>query len=259
MMDDTPQDAPDQAPAGEQEVTLHFLRLTKNYMGRAARAKRLRENDVLVAINGELFTGDSNDLGAIFSMDQDEDSDDHRRWLLTFWRNGAFFHQVYGGALVAHFEYETGDKAHEIRDAFGKLTYAPLDTYENHEIFRAQDDRAALHSLKPDELATIVPLLWMLNHGLFYPMLAISIIYALTFLTSLLLFIPTYVLVSIYTKKAQLDLLRSFQLFKDRQYWATIAAPNEIDAQMQAIGIDSEIRFNSTPPPKKKKTAKRAG
>jgi hypothetical protein len=75
----------------------------------------------------------------------------------------------------------------------------------------------------------------------------------------LLLFIPTYVLVSIYTKKAQLDLLRSFQLFKDRQYWATIAAPHEIDAQMQAIGIDSEIRFNSTPPPKKKKPAKRAG
>ena len=112
-----------------------------------------------------------------------------------------------------------------------------------------------MHSTKPESLATFVPALWMLNRRLYYPMLAVTVVYAISLLAHWAMFLLAYLLISIYTRRAQLTLLRSYQLFEERLFWFVLAERSEEAAQATCRLIDPDIRFvfDTAPPPKKKK------
>jgi hypothetical protein len=237
----------------------HFLRLNKRGMGRLARSLRLREGDVLVAVNGEQFQGDAKALKAFF--DADENSDESHRFLLTFWRKGVFFHLLVEAELKADFEFCDAETALEILRRFPELSFAPLETYEVYEVFRDIRRVCAMHSTKPDPLATYLPALWMLNRRLYYPMLAVTVVYAISLLAHWAMFLLAYLLISLYARRAQLTLLRSYQLFEERLFWFVLAERSEEAAQATCRLIDPEIRFifDTAPPPKKKKRNSAAG
>ena len=89
-------DDPTSKDGSASETAPQFLKLQKSGMGRQARAFRLKQGDVLVAIDGNAFTGDAamlrNVFGGTGSADGEEDvehdDDDTKvvRYLLTFFR-----------------------------------------------------------------------------------------------------------------------------------------------------------------------------
>ena len=55
-----------QVSEAEAPPIRQFLKVQKQGIGRAAVAQRIKENDILVAIDGELFLGDKETLKAVF-------------------------------------------------------------------------------------------------------------------------------------------------------------------------------------------------
>lgn len=218
-----------------------LLKLQKAGMGRLAVANRLREGDILVAIDGELFLGDTEALTSAFE-DYDPTEPDIP-WLLTFWRDDVFFNICFAKPLKAKYDLATPEEALNVMEGFQKLTFGPIDRYQNYEVFKDLQRNAALHPTTEDPLATYIPLFWMLNNRIYYPMVAIFIVYAATFVAHPLLFVVGYVLTCVYVKRAQLNLLRSYHLFEDKFYWFVMAGKTESEVKTICRQIDPKIRF----------------
>jgi hypothetical protein len=238
-----------------------FLKLETRGLGMAARAKKLKPGDVLVAIDGEAFTGDAEMLamrmgrqasGHEDNPEVDATEDGVTAHLLTFWRDGVFLHVIFETRLKASFEATGPEETLEILGKFRSVTYAPLETYQNFEVFRDVRKNAAMHSTDMEEIATIAPVLWMLNHRLYYPMVAVGIVYGITFVAHWSIFVISYILVSIYTKRAQIDLLRSYKLFEDKFFWMVLAEPGEAEARDTCRRFIPDLRFQFDAPPKAK-------
>ena len=237
----------------QADLVPQFLKLQKYGLGREARSFRLKQGDVLVAIDGNLFTGDTAMLRAVFdSAGQEsendetegaEDDEPSKRFLLTFWREGRFFHLVFSSPLVGRFDFTSAEESLTVIEGFKSLRLGPLENYVNFEVFKDIYRNAGIHSLTEDPLAALVPFLWMLNHRLYYPMIGIALVYAITFLTHWALFVAVYLLVCIYTKRAQFNLLRSYQLFEEKYFWMVLAETSEIEARESARKFDPDLRF----------------
>ena len=256
MDDAQPQDEELQARTMPQ-----FLKLQKNGLGRQARSFRLKQGDVLVAVDGDMFSGDATQLLAVFSdedhvdesSEEDEDNEGASHFLLTFWREGTFFNLMLDQPLVARYDFSSADESLKIVDEFQSLHFEPKEAYLNFEVFKDIYRNASLHQLKEDPLASIAPLLWMLNHRLFYPMIGVILIFSITLLAHWLLFIAVYILVCVYTKQAQFNLIRSYQLFEEKYFWMVLAATSEMDARVIARQFDADLRFSGEKVRRRKK------
>ncbi|MEZ7812679.1 MAG: hypothetical protein QMB16_03180 [Paracoccaceae bacterium] len=234
-------------------------------MGPQAKGFRLQQGDVLVAINGNIFQGDSTFLSkyfleAIDAAEEDELPDP--TWLLTFYRDGVFINLLFSMPLTAKFDFCEVETAVKITEGFKKLSFAPLKAYENYEVFRDMDHVCTLYSTTLDPIATYVPAIWMLQNKLFYPLAAILIIYGMTFLASPFMFGLAYILVSLYTKNAQLNLQRSYQLFSEKFFWVVVGAESDLIAKETCYQLDNDARFAFGQNPytkKKKKKGSNAG
>jgi len=227
-----------------------FLKLQKAGLGRQAKAFRLRQGDVLVAVDGNMFFGDAAQLRALLTandgVDPSSEEDDDEivsHFLLTFWREGAFFSLVFDHPLVARYDFSSEDESLRVAEEYQALHFAPKETYLNYEVFKDIYRNAGMHQIKADPLATLAPLLWMLNHRLFYPMIGVVLIYSITLLTHWIVFVAVYVLVCVYTRQAQFNLLRSYQLFEEKYFWMVFAATSEVEARGIARTFDPELRF----------------
>jgi hypothetical protein len=243
--DDAAHTAPEKAPG--------FLRVMRRGISLAARTMRLREGDILVGVNGQPFTDGMSGLSLLFEELDDLDEKDPQPLLLTFWRDGIFFHQLH--SILPRFAGEVcePDLAMQIAKKFETLEFAPLVRYENYEVFRDISRVCGMHSATTDPLALLAPPLWMLNNRLTFPLLAILIVYGITFLTHWAMFLVSYVLISIYTQKAQLNLLRSYQVYDERFFWNVVAETDENRARDTCRAFDPEITFLMDPKPKKKR------
>ena len=168
---------------------------------------------------------------------------------------------MFSNPVTADFDFVSPEEAIEVSAGFKELTFEPIETYQNFEVFRDLRKNAAMHPTAPDPLATYAPLLWMLGNRLYYPMLAITIVYGVTAVTHILLFILAYILVGLYAKRAQLNLLRSYHLFEDKFYWMVIGASSETEARMTCRAMDPGVLFpfqKAEPPTKLNRIQRKA-
>lgn len=257
-----------QGDADEIETYLRsYLKIEGRGIGMAARSKKLKPGDVLVAVDGEVFTGDAEILakrlgrqatGNEDNPEVDAAEDGVSAHLLTFWRDGNFFHVIFETRLKADFVPTGPEETLAITQGWSALAMEPLESYQNFEVFRDVRKNAALHSTDNEDLAMFIPALWMLNHRLYYPLVAVGIIYTITFVVHWSLFIISYYLVSVYTKRAQIELLRSYKQFEDKFFWMVLAEPSEVEARATCKRFIHDLRFqfDTKPKPKKRSRAK---
>lgn len=228
-----------------------FLQVARG-LSMAARNRKIKEGDVLVAFDGEMFTGDAEILharqggGKAAADDEDEaEREPMTPHLLTFWRDGQLFHVIFDTPIKGSFEICAPETAQQITIAFARLKFAPLESYRNFEFFRDVRKNASFHASEPETLPKYAPFLWMMNHRLYYPMVAVGVVHVMTFLMHWSLFLLTYFLLSVYTNRAQLNLLRSYKLFEDKFFWMVLAEPSEIAARETCKAMAPEMKFAS--------------
>ena len=205
--------------------------------------KRLKESDILVAVDGELYLDGPAKLNDKFVME----AGDEAKWLLTFWRDGQLFDILLRAPIQSQFGLATEQESEWALEQFSTHVYGEFAEYQNYEIYRDGRGVCDVLSLEKDPVAFILPSLWCLKYRLFPPLAAIVAAYLVTFFINIFLFLLTYIILSRFVYASQDNILRSFTLYADKSHYMTIASTNENDVSAIVKKIDpkNKIRFEA--------------
>ena len=229
-----------------------FLKLKEHGQSSRTRALRLKENDVVVAIDGVSYHDTIDNMVDLLSSGEEGDM-----WLLTIWRNGKFFELFTRGPLGGIFEFTRPDESQMIMELFQKREMGQKDEYRIFEALRDVKRVVDVYDTTHSQIAVILPPVWLLQQKMWEPLLAILCVYLITFSVNIFLFILAVVLVGLYFKRGQVTLRRSYGMFQDRQIWAVIAARSDSEAQEMCRNLDEKVNFiNALVKPYKKEVPK---
>jgi len=205
--------------------------------------KRLKESDILVAVDGELYLDGPAKLNDKFTME----AGDEAKWLLTFWRDGQLFDILLRAPIQSQFGLATEQESEWALEQFSTHVYGEFAEYQNYEIYRDVHGVCDVLSLEKDPVAFILPSLWCLKYRLFPPLAAIVAAYLVTFFINIFLFLLTYIILSRFVYISQDNILRSFTLYAGKSHYMTIASTNENDVSAIVKKIDpkNKIRFEA--------------
>ena len=205
--------------------------------------KRLKESDILVAVDGELYLDGPAKLNDKFVME----AGDEAKWLLTFWRDGQLFDILLRAPIQSQFGLATEQESEWALEQFSTHVYGEFAEYQNYEIYRDALGVCDVLSLEKDPVAFILPSLWCLKYRLFPPLAAIVAAYLVTFFINIFLFLLTYIILSRFVYISQDNILRSFTLYAGKSHYMTIASTNENDVSAIVKKIDpkNKIRFEA--------------
>ena len=225
-----------------------FLKLKEHGQSSRTKALRLKENDVIVAIDGIGYHETIDTMVDMLSSGEDNDL-----WLLTIWRDGKFFEVFTRGPLGGIFEMTRPDESQMISDLFEKREVGEKGQYKIYEALRDVKRVVDVYDTSHNQIAVILPPIWLFSQKMWEPLLAIICVYLITFSVNIYLFVLAVILVGLYFRKGQVTLRRSYGMFQDRQVWAIIAARTDLEAQQMCRNIDEKVNFiNSLVKPFKK-------
>ena len=205
--------------------------------------KRLRESDILVAVDGEIYTEGPQKLRDRFNME----AGDKPKWLLTFWRDGQLFDILLNSPIQSEFGLATEQETKWALEQFSTHVFGEFDSYQNFEVYRDRYSVCDILSLEKDPLALILPAIWCLKYRLYPPLAALSAAYLVTFFINIYLFAIAYIVLSRFVYVSQDNVLRSFTLFGGKSHYMTIASTNENDVSALVKKIDpkNKIRYEA--------------
>src|SRR5210317_1230436 len=217
-----------------------LLKIASNGLSVQDFVKRLQENDILVAVDGQIYRDSPKNLHKLF-----ESSGNGEGWLMTFWRDGQVFDLMLFSPPDSQFGFATVEETKWVLDDFSRHKYYNFSDYQNFEIYRGRDGVCDILTMRKDMMSLLFPLLWCLNYRLILPAAVLLICYSLTFSINLWLFLITYIVLSRFVYLSQNNILRSFTRFQDKEHYMTIAATNERDVAKIVYQIHpaNKIRF----------------
>ncbi len=221
-----------------------------------AKALRLKVGDVIVGIEGKAFNGNIEELLDIF-----DEIDEQKGSLLTICREDVVFNLVIFGPLGCVFELTKEDVTKKIHDILPNIEFGDISEYVTFELLRNIKSECDVFDTRVSQLGIFLPPIWLIQNRLWQPLIATLAIYAVTLSVHWVLFIIATALLALYFRKAQLVLLRSFSLNKEKEIWMIIAAKTMTDAQKIARLFSNRMTFNpdliGPPPPPKDDTTKK--
>ena len=226
--------------ASEANQLQTFLKLKEHGQSSRTRALRLKENDILVAIDGVSYHDTVDNMVDLLSSGEEGDM-----WLLTIYRNGKFFEIFTRGPLGGIFEFTRPDESQMIMELFQKREMGQKDEYRIYEALRDVKRVVDIYDTTHSQVAVILPPVWLLQQKMWEPLLAILCVYLITFSVNIFLFILAAILVSLYFRRGQVTLRRSYGMFQDRQVWAILAARSDLEAQEMCRDLDERVNFVS--------------
>ena len=145
--------------------------------------KRLKESDILVAVDGELFLEGPAQLQNKFQME----SGDEPKWLLTFYRDGQLFDILLQVPIQSQFGLATEQETKWALEQFKTHVYGEFSEYQNFEVYRNGSFICDILSVEKDPVAFILPSLWCLKYRLYPPLAALVAAYLVTFFINIYL------------------------------------------------------------------------
>ena len=227
-----------QEDTSKENVLQPFLKLKEHGQSSRTKALRLKEKDVLVAIDGNSYHDSVDNMVDLLSSGEEGDL-----WLLTIWRNGKFFEVFTRGPLGGIFEFTRPDESQMIFELFQKREMGEKEEYRIFEALRDVKKVVDVYDTTHSQVAVVLPPVWLLQQKMWEPLLAILCVYLITFSVNIFLFILAVILVALYLRKGQVTLRRSYGMFQDRQVWAILAARSDKEAQEMCRGLDEKVNF----------------
>ena len=241
-----------QEGTSEENILQTFLKLKEHGQSSRTRALRLKENDIIVAIDGNSYHDSIDNMVDLLSSGEEGDL-----WLLTIWRNGKFFEVFTRGPLGGIFEFTRPDESQMILELFQKREMGEKEEYRIFEALRDVKRVVDVYDTTHSQTGVILPPVWLLQQKMWEPLLAILCVYLITFSVNIFLFILAVILVALYFRKGQVTLRRSYGMFQDRQVWAILAARSDKEAQEMCRDLDEKVNFiNALVKPYKKDLTK---
>ena len=218
-----------------------LLKIATNGLSIPDYVKKLKEADILVAVDGEVYRDGPANLKERFSRQNGQQS----KWLLSIWREGHIFDILITMPIESRFGLATEEETEWAMEQYNKHVYGDFDSYENYEIYKDVNGICDVLSMEKDVLAGLLPALWLLKYRLYPPLGAVLISYGVSYSINFLLFVITYIVLSRFIYVSQNNIMRSFTLFANKKHYMTIAGTNERDVSVIVKNIDpnNKIRF----------------
>ena len=203
-----------------------------------ARTLRLQTDDAIVAVEGKPFKGDIDLL-----LDMIFECDPQPGIFLTIFRGGGLFHVIARGPLGCALEYAKPEVADAASKKLAETTIAPLEEYRIFEVLRDINHKCEIIDTEPSLMAMLASPIWLIQNRLWEVLLAVVLIYGVTLTVSWMLFVIVIVLLGLYFRQAQLTLLRSFNLMRQRQMWMIVAAQSIQEVQETCRQFDPKSSY----------------
>ena len=156
----------------EENVLQTFLKLKEHGQSSRTKALRLKENDVIVAIDCNSYHDSVDKMVDLLSSGEEGDL-----WLLTIWRNGKFFEVFTRGPLGGIFEFTRPDESQMIFELFQKREMGEKEEYRIFEALRDVKRVVDVYDTTHSQVAVILPPVWLLQQKMWEPLLAIPVSY----------------------------------------------------------------------------------
>ena len=226
--------------ANQSAATQHFIKIKSLQRVSHGRDLRLRDDDVIIAIDGSLNTNDVAAFRALVAKAELLEE----KLLLTICRGEIIYDVFAEGSLGADYDYADADASRVAAALFAKHHMGPKDHYQNYEALRDIHRHVVLYDTGYSAIATIVPPVWLLQHRAWEPMAAVFAAYATSLVVHWGMFAATAILIAIYFHRIQFRLIRNYSLFTEHYFWHVCAARTSAEAQLVCRQIDPKCRFD---------------
>ncbi|MDC3401481.1 hypothetical protein OA101_00295 [Alphaproteobacteria bacterium] len=258
---DSPSEDSNLDAEGVEESPKTLLRIAD--LGGRSRAigLMLKVNDVVVAVDGEPFHGNGDNLKKRLSQPEpdsefiDEEEPEIIEFLLTIYRKGNFFEVVSVGPLGGKLEFEFPDRVDTILEGLSGHTIYPRQDYQTYEVYKDIERKCVLIEQRDSAVPSVLPFVWLIENRMWEALLAIVSVYMLTFGIHPFVFLICYVLTCVYFKRGQLVFKRSYAQFQEKQPWIFLAARSSLEAQLKCRQMDEQcdFDFSQIAPPRRRR------
>ena len=221
----------------QDKIIRKFLKIKNVRVFSNAYNLRIKEDDIIVGLNGEYFNSSYEDLKK--NLDEDEE-----KKILTIFREGTCFNITTKSSLGI--TCEEIDENH-IKD-FSNINIENIlekdKSYKQFEVYKNFRKNGFIIDLELSILASIAPPLWMLHHRLWMNLFFTIVFLVIMFLVSPWLFFISWVLKSWYYGLNQINVLRNYYNFKDYRLFLVLTCLNEEEAQIISRKLDPKIDFD---------------
>ena len=228
-------EAENQGAALPQFITIKSLSRISH-----GRDLRLRDGDIIIAVDGALNT---NDIAAFWALGDKANLEDEKL-LLTICRGEVIYDVFAEGRLGAELDYANAEASSAAATLFAEHHVGPKDHYQSYEALRDIHRHVVLYDTSYSAIATIAPPIWLLQHRAWEPMAAVIAAYATSLVVHWGVFAATAILIAIYFHRIQFRLIRNYSLFTEHYFWHVCAARTAAEAQMVCRQIDPKCQFD---------------
>jgi hypothetical protein len=160
--------------ANQSAATPQFVKIKSLQRVSHGRDLRLRDDDIIIAIDGTLNT---NDIAAFRALGAKAELLEEKL-LLTICRGEVVYDVFAEGRLGADYDYADAEASSAAAALFAKHHMGPKDHYQNYEALRDIHRHVVLYDTGYSAIATIAPPVWLLQHRAWEPMAAVIAAYA---------------------------------------------------------------------------------
>ena len=220
----------------ETKIEKEFLQIKSIRTSSNAFVMKLKESDVIIALDGLLINKSYDDLSK-------ELKDIKDKKILTLYRDGVFFNTFVYGSLGVICESVNSNSIPDLENLDPNNYYNQDDFYFQFEVFKKSGKTAILLDTFPTILASLAPPLWMLQNRLWTFFCISFVFYFFLLMISPWLFFIGWILKSWYVGNSQIDVLRLFYRMNNYRLSLSFCARTEKEAQELARQFDDKVDF----------------
>ena len=221
----------------QDKLSRKFLKIKNVRIFSNAYNLRVKEDDIILAFNGEYFNSSYEDLKK--ALDEDEEEK-----IITIFREGTCFNITTKSSLGVTCEEIDENHIKDFSNIDIKNFFKKDKLYKQFEVYKNSRKNGFIIDLELSILASIAPPLWMLYHRLWMNLFFTIIFLVIMFLVSPWLFSISWVLKSWYYGINQINVLRNYYNYKDYRLFLVLTCLDEEEAQTISRELDPKIDFD---------------
>jgi hypothetical protein len=225
---------------GDGAATKLFMTIKSMSRVAYARNLRLRDEDIIVAIDGVLNEDDIISFNARF----DQLLEKQEKLLLTICRNEVIYDVLVEDKLGVELGFADSEASAIAHKLFAQHHLGLKEHYQNYEALRDVHRHVVLYDTAYSAIATMAPPIWLLQHRAWEPLAAVIAAYATSAVVSWWTFVATALLLAIYFHRIQFRIIRSYSLFTEHFFWHVCAARTSTEAQLVCRQLDPKCHFD---------------
>ena len=221
----------------QDKLSRKFLKINNVRVFSNAYNLRIKENDIIIGLNGDYFNSSYEDLKK--ALDEDEEEK-----IVTIFREGICFNISTKSSLGITCEELNENHIKDFSNIDIRNVFEKDKSYKQYEVYKNFKKNGYILDLELSILASVAPPLWMLYHRMWTNLSFTIIFLVIMFLVSPWLFCISWVLKSWYYGLNQINVLRNHYNYKDYRLFLVLTCLNEEQVQIISRKLDPKIDFD---------------